>query len=461
MIVKFPMLILASLLVTLTAFFSACRKAEEWDAESFNEWYSGGKQTIFNRGVSAYSTIFPEISGLNEFRHEVGDLAFEAKFVTGGSLNPGLGPLYNSVSCTSCHINDGRGTPVGPGTNVVSLLFRLSIQGEDEHGGPLPAPGFGGQLQQNSIFGYQSEARINISYNEVAGQYPDGGSYSLRHPNYLLTDSYIEFPAGMMISPRIAPPVFGLGLIEGIAEHTILEYADEFDTDGDGISGKPNYVWDVVNNRHSLGRFGWKANQPSVLQQTAGALNEDMGITNFVFPVESSFGQPQFPGEFTHTDLSDSLTQMIAFYIQSLAVPARRNATAENVMFGKKLFNDIGCSACHRPMMKTAVNVAYPEVSNQIIFPYSDFLLHDMGDGLADNRPDYLADGKEWRTPPLWGIGLTTIVNGHNNFLHDGRARTLEEAILWHGGEAEQAKQKFVVLSVSQRTAVISFLRSL
>ncbi len=448
--------------VLIMGVFQACQKPDEWDAETRNEWYSGGKQTVFNRGVGAYSMMFPEISPINDFRHEVGDLAFEAKFVTGGVLNPGLGPIYNSVSCTSCHINDGRGTPIGPGTNMISLLFRLSLPGEDEHGGPVAVPGYGTQLQQNAIFGVTPEAKVNISYTEIPGTYPDGTSYSLRQPLYSFSNAYLPMPAAMQFSPRIAPPVFGLGLIEAISEQTILEHEDEFDRDGDGISGRANYVWDVVNQRTTLGRFGWKANQPSLLQQTAGAFQEDMGITNFVFPQESAHGQSQANGLYTAThDLSDSLLHAVTFYVQTLAVPARRNADAESVIAGKKIFNRIGCSSCHRPMMKTAVNVSFPEVSHQIIFPYSDFLLHDMGEGLADYRSDYKANGYEWRTPPLWGIGLTSIVNGHNNYLHDGRARSLEEAILWHGGEASQANESFKNLSQAERNQLLLFLRSL
>lgn len=458
---KHKVVLSTSLVVFVIAVFSACQKPEEWDAENLNEWYSGGKQTVFNRGVGAFSSIFPEISPLNDFRHEVGDLAFEAKFVTSGILNPGLGPIYNSVSCTSCHINDGRGTPIGPGTNIISLLFRLSMPGTNEHGGPVPVPGFGGQLQHNAIFGYQPEARVNISYTEVEGTYPDGSTYSLRHPVYTFTDAYTPMPAGTMISPRIAPPVFGLGLIEAISESTILEYEDEFDGDGNGISGKANYVWDINAHRPAIGRFGWKANQPNLLQQTAAAYNEDMGITNFLFPHDNSHGQPQGSDNIHGMEVSDSLVHFVTMYIQTLAVPARRSATAENVVLGKKIFNEMGCASCHRPMVMTAVNVAFPEVSNQIIFPYSDFLLHDMGDALADNRPDFLANGNEWRTPALWGIGLTSTVNGHSNFLHDGRARTLEEAILWHGGEAFQAKERFVNLSSTERSALLAFLRSL
>jgi len=448
-------------ILALIVMLAACRKAEEWNAEEYNEWFSGGKQTVWETGAGAFSAMFPEISERNDRVHETGDIAFESTFVSGGALHPGLGPLFNSVACTSCHINDGRGTPIGPGTQMISLLFRLSVPGENEFGGPLPAPGFGGQLQQNAIFGSVAEAHIDISYVEQVGNYPDGETYSLRIPDYQVTSSYIPLPAGLMNSPRIAPPVFGLGLLQAVSENTILQYEDEGDTDGDGISGKPNYVWDFEKHQRRLGRFGWKAGQPSILQQVAAAYNEDMGITNFIFAHESAYGQSQDTGIAGDYEVTDSLLHAVAHYVSTLAVPARRMANDETVIAGKKIFNAIGCAACHRPMVQTEVNQAFAEVSNQYIFPYTDMLLHDMGEGLADHRPDFEADGFEWRTPPLWGIGLTEVVNGHNNFLHDGRARTLKEAVLWHGGEAQSSHDRFIALSAKEREEVMVFLRSL
>jgi CxxC motif-containing protein (DUF1111 family) len=259
----------------------------------------------------------------------------------------------------------------------------------------------------------------------------------------------------------MAPPVFGLGLLEAIPEMTILGLQDVSDANGDGISGKANRSWNVKENKMTLGRFGWKAAAPSILQQIAEAYKEDMGVTNFLFPVESTYGQSQYINYYNHTDLSDSLLYMNEFYVKTLAVPARRNVTDPEVIQGKKVFADANCIACHVPSHRTAVNVAFPPLSNQLIFPYTDLLVHDMGPGLADNRPDYLADGQEWRTPPLWGIGLTEVVNGHSNFLHDGRARSFMEAILWHGGEAENSKQYVKNLPKADRDALVKFLKSL
>jgi CxxC motif-containing protein (DUF1111 family) len=264
-----------------------------------------------------------------------------------------------------------------------------------------------------------------------------------------------------MISPRMAPPVFGVGLLENIPESTILSFADENDADGDGISGKPNYVYNSYSGKTELGRFGLKANNPNILLQVAGAYQQDIGVTNYVFKNESSAGQSQSDGLNDDPELPDSILNAVAFYVRTLAVPARRNTTDPDVMAGEKIFTQINCSGCHKPTVQTGVNVAYPYLSNQRIHPYTDLLLHDMGDALADNRPDFLATGKEWRTAPLWGIGLFQKTNGVPFYLHDGRARTLEEAILWHGGEAEKSKQQFMRLSQSDRSKLIKFLNSL
>jgi CxxC motif-containing protein (DUF1111 family) len=452
----------SALFFMLIVFVDACRKPEELQEEDLNEWLSGGSQTVFDAGGGAFGHSFSGLSGINAFNHGVGDRAFSSSFVSAPSpINQGLGPVFNSVSCFSCHISDGRGRPQESNGQMVSMLFRLSVPGVDEHGGPMDAPNFGGQLQQRAIFGKQPEATLDIQYSYQSYAFADGESYELRTPIYTIQNPYTNLPAGLMLSPRVAPPVFGLGLIEAIPEWAVIANADEFDTNADGISGKANYVWDVVNQKKSLGRFGWKAGNPSLLQQSAGAYNQDMGITNFIFPNESCANQPQYDHLNDEVEVSDSLLHAVAFYMKTLAVPARRNVNDLQVKKGKQIFMQANCNACHKPMFKTDVNVAFKEISNQTIFPYTDLLLHDMGSGLADNRPDNYADGQEWKTPALWGIGLTQVVNGHNNFLHDGRARTLLEAIMWHGGEANAAKLYVTQLNKAEREALIKFLQSL
>jgi CxxC motif-containing protein (DUF1111 family) len=442
--------------------FQSCRKPKEVKEEDLNEWYSGGKQTTFASGTSAFGQAFTGLTEQKEGLHEFGDAAFEATFNSDNrQLNHGLGPIFNNQSCGFCHVADGRGKAPMAGEALSSLLLRISIPGEGPHGEPLAVPGFGGQLQQRGIFGVLAEAGINVSYTETSYQFPDGEQYTLRKPMYTIVNPYIPMPGGVMVSARMATPVFGLGLLEAIDESAILNKADEGDSDGDGISGKPNYVYDIMSGTTKLGRFGWKAAQPSIIQQSAAAYVEDIGVTSMIFPSESSWGQSQYDNKNDDHELGDSTLYAVAYYIKTLAVPGRRNANDATVKNGKLLFNSIGCARCHVSSYTTKADMAFPEVSNQLIYPYTDLLLHDMGGDLADNRPDFKASGNEWRTAPLWGIGLTTTVNGHNNFLHDGRARSLTEAIMWHGGEAGGAKQKFESLSKSNRDALLKFLASL
>lgn len=441
--------------------FSQCHKAQQFPEDEFDERLSGGAATIFDASSRAFTHAIPSLSGHDLFVHELGDAGFEQTFVAAPApLHGGLGPIFNNVSCISCHHNDGKGIPTAGFANS-SLLFRLSKNGQDAFGGPMGVPGFGGQLQDQAVQGSVPEGKVIISYTEQKVRYPDGSTASLRVPQYTLTQTYLPLAAGFALSPRMAPPVFGLGLLELIPEQTLLQLADPTDADGDGISGKVNYVWDAEHQRKAVGRFGLKANMPSILTQVAGAYNQDMGITNQIFPVESSFGQLQAPAANAQTDLADTMLQAVAFYVKTLAVPARRDTRDPVVMQGQKLFAQIQCARCHQPTLQTGVDVRSSYLSNQRIHPYTDLLLHDMGNGLADNRPDFEANGHEWRTPPLWGIGLFEKVNGTPYFLHDGRARSLEEAILWHGGEAEHSKEQFMQLGRTDRDAVLRFLRSL
>ena len=458
---RIPRTMWVAVLVCAPGLFMMCNKPGDFAEENFDPRLSGGAATVFDATSKSFSHMVDGLKEYDEHIHELGDGQFEQSFVTAPApVNSGLGPIFNNVSCISCHHNDGKGTPTAGAVNS-SLLIRLSLPGQDEHGGPVAVPGYGLQLQDVSVFGKQPEARVNISYTESTFTFPDGEQASLRKPDYTLLTPYMALPAGYMLSPRMAPPVFGLGLIEAVPESTILSFADEDDTNGDGISGKPNYVWNGYTQKMELGRFGLKANAPSLQIQVAGAYQQDMGVSSYVFPTESSIGQSQGDGYKDDPEIPDSLMNSVAFYVRTLAVPARRNVTDANVVEGEKIFTQINCVACHKPTVYTGVNTNLPTLSNQRIHPYADFLLHDMGDGLADGRPDFRANGQEWRTATLWGIGLFPKTNGTAFYLHDGRARTLEEAILWHGGEAEQAKQKFVQLTTTERKSLISFLKSL
>ena len=441
--------------------FTMCNKAGVFNADGYDARLSGGMATVFDETSKAFTNAIPALGARDERVHEIGDIAFSKTFITAPApVNSGLGPVFNNVSCISCHHNDGKGTPTA-GQITSSLLFRLSMPGTDTNGGALPIPGFGLQLQDQAVLGKSPEARINISYTENVFTYPDGNTASLRTPTYTLQNPYRALPAGYLLSPRLAPPVFGLGLLENISEASILANSDENDANNDGISGRPNYVWNPYTNKKELGRFGLKANTSSLLIQAAAAYQQDMGITSYVFPQESSYGQPQADNLADDPELPDSVLNATHFYVRTLSVPARRNVLDATNLSGEKIFTQIKCSACHIPTIQTNVNVTLAAVSAQRIHPFTDLLLHDMGDGLADNRPDFLATGKEWRTTPLWGIGLFDKTNGTPFYLHDGRARSIEEAILWHGGEALQARTQFTRLSQSDRAAVLQFLKSL
>ena len=423
--------------------------------------FAGGETTIFDATSNAYATPAPNLSASNFDKHMAGDLTFEQTFVTSPSqVNAGLGPIFNNNSCVSCHVKNGRGEPSINGDELSSFLIRLSVPGEDENGAPIPVPNFGTQLQNRAIYGEDREA--GFIANEVAKivEFTDGTTTTIYKPEYILTDPYMPLPADLMISPRVAPAVFGLGLLEAISEADLIANSDEHDMDGDGISGKPNLVWDVPSQSHVVGRFGWKAETSTSIQQSAAAYNDDMGITTWIFPNENCYDQPNCFGDDQMIDIDDEILDLTTFYFQSLAVPAVRNYDDSQVLEGKELFNQANCNSCHIPKHMTAEGVI-PEVSHQTIFPYTDLLLHDMGDDLADNRPIFEANGKEWRTPPLWGIGLLPVVNGHTRLLHDGRARNISEAILWHGGEAEDSKQAYIEMTQKEREALLSFLNAL
>ncbi|WP_330205181.1 di-heme oxidoredictase family protein [Cyanobacterium sp. DS4] len=420
----------------------------------------GGKTTVFNRTSSAYEQHSAGLNPEQIQRHRDGDMAFEAVFVTPpATVNAGLGPLFNNSSCAGCHIRNGRGLP-----KKGQILARVSQDKITSLTSPLnyhleksvymdntpPVPGLGTQIQDLGVYGYSPEAEVNINWLEIQESYGDGKPYSLRYPQAQITlKNGKPLSSDVQTSLRIPSPVFGVGLLEAIEEEDILALADEKDTNKDGISGKANRVWDEEKQSLALGRFGWKANQPNLLQQSASAYVNDMGVTN-----------PLFPENDGSMDIDEQILTDATFYVQTLAVPARNLVNSAQVKKGEKLFAEANCIGCHVTTLKTG-NYFVNAIAHQTIHPYSDLLLHDMGEGLADNRPDFQASGKEWRTTPLWGIGVTQTVLPYSGYLHDGRARTLEEAILWHGGEAQTSKEIFRNMAQDDRIALIRFLKSL
>lgn len=461
------------ILMVFVVIMHACVKPTPFPASEENPYLSAGNETVFDISNSAFGDDFPVLNGPGlTLLHDNGEVIFNEVFFPAPSYYyTGLGPVYNNNSCNACHGGVGEGNPPAPGAPLGSMLFRISIPGTDPHGGPNPVPGFGGQLQNLAVTGVQPEGTVNISYTDYNFQFADGSSYQLQVPSYTVAQTYTSYPGNAMLSPRVAPRLIGLGLLEAVPETEILQNVNNAlaVNDTTQINGKPNYVWDYTNNKLELGRFGWKSEQPTIKQQLAAAYQEDMGVTNSVFPQESSYGQPQYnavqsiistPGE-PSPELLDSTLYANVFYIQTLGVPARRNVYNPQVLRGQQIFQQAQCASCHLPTMTTGIDVAFPELSNVTIHPYTDLLLHDMGSGLADNRPTYKATGRQYRTAPLWGIGLVPIVDPSGQYLHDGRARTLMEAIMWHGGEAYNAKQYVKNLSASDRAALIAFLQSL
>lgn len=376
----------------------------------------------------------------------------------------GLGPIYNQLSCASCHPKNGRGQPPkNPLQAMRSMLVRLSLPGQDAHGGPLPHPVYGNQLNEQGIPGVPGEGSVSVEYREFPVTLPEGEAIKLRRPQYRFAElHYGPLNAGIQFSPRVGPPVFGLGLLEAVPEQTLLQLAEQGRQQG--VSGRPNVVWDAEKQRPAIGRFGLKANVATLRQQITGAFIGDMGITSALHPEENCTAAQiacrQSPSA-RQPELSNAQLDAMLLYLRLLQVPARRNGDDPIVRQGEQTFTAIGCAACHVPVLKTGDFSPLPALSGQTLHPYSDLLLHDMGDDLADHRPDFQADGREWRTPPLWGIGLIERINEHSYFLHDGRARNLTEAVLWHGGEALPARQRFAALSADKCRALMRFLESL
>ncbi|HEY4344998.1 MAG TPA: di-heme oxidoredictase family protein [Parvibaculum sp.] len=378
----------------------------------------------------------------------------------------GLGPVFNRVSCSGCHTRDGRGRPpLAVGEPFDSMLLRISIPGKDANGGPKPHPAYGDQINDRSILGVPAEAKVNLKWETIHGAYDDGTAYELQKPIFTITDlAFGPLGDNIMVSPRVANQVFGLGLLEAVYEDDILKNADPDDRDGDGVSGRPNWVPDPETGKKVVGRFGWKANQPTLRAQDTAAAFGDVGLSTTIHPgqnctsVQTACAAAIDGGK---PELSDEFLDKLILYSRTLAVPARRNSHDPQVMAGGDLFAKIGCAACHTPTMKSGAMASPISLANQTFHAFTDLLLHDMGPELADGRPDFEATGSEWRTPPLWGIGLIPDVNDHDRLLHDGRARGVAEAILWHGGEGEAARERFKALNAKERASLVAFVNSL
>lgn len=443
---------------------------------------AGTSEKDVNR--DAFSQSSANITFEEEGNFKLGNALFRKNWVSSPSstqASDGLGPLFNERACQNCHLKDGRGRPPEGDAGSTSMFLRLARDaGSAEERAALaghealnfPDPVYGSQLQELAVPGLKGEGRMRVDYQEQKVTLGDGAVVSLRKPSYTIENlGHGPLDPRTTLSPRLTPPMIGLGLIEQIAPADILAHADPDDRDGDGISGRPNIVRDELSGQVTLGRFGWKAQTASIRQQAADAFAADIGISTPEMPkpwgdcteaekdclampngVQQRLGTAEAP---------PPVMDLVTFYSQNLAVPARRDLDRPDVLAGKKQFYEMGCIACHTPKFVTMRGTPNKAQAFQLIWPYSDFLLHDMGEGLADGQRVGEATGSEWRTPPLWGIGLTATVNGNAFYLHDGRARTLAEAILWHGGEGQKARDRFAGAAAADREALIKFLESL
>lgn len=440
--------------------------------------YSGGDTTyvipraqMADRG--AFSRPAENLSLTRKGDHFAGNSFFQNAWVTAPAstkARDGLGPLFNTMSCQSCHIKDGRGRPPEDDEEILSMLIRISVEGGEDHDakerlGVYPDPVYGTQIQNHGIAHVKPEASVLVKWKEIEGTFPDGSVYQLRSPEIEFTYlGYGKLSDNLLVSPRVTPALIGVGLLDTIPDATLEQLSDPFDKNDDGISGRLNQVWSAELGKVTNGRFGWKAEQPTIRQQVAAAFAGDIGVTSSLFPGDtlSAIQREMIDAPDGGTpEVSDEILDLVAFYCKTLAVPARRSHDQETIVKGEALFREANCIACHVEALTTGIDIDFPELSKQVIHPYTDLLLHDMGEGLADNRPSFEASGQEWRTPPLWGIGLVYRVNRHTLFLHDGRARNMEEAILWHGGEAETSRDAYMNLSAEERRMLLAFLKSL
>ncbi|MCA1438769.1 c-type cytochrome [Ensifer sp. IC4062] len=453
-------------------------------AEQFEALSAGAATTIAPVDRQVFSQFSANLPFEAEQNFKLGKALFEKLWVSSPSstqASDGLGPLYNARSCESCHPRDGRGRPPEGASDSMSMFYRLARAPRDDAEREMiashtalnfPDPVYGAQLQDSAVPGLAAEGRVAITYTEERVRLAGGETVSLRKPHYTIAGlGYGPLDPTTTLSPRVASPMIGLGLIETIHEADIFALADPEDRDRDGISGRPALIRDAKTGTMMLGRFGWKAQSPTLRRQTADAFAIDIGLSS---PdddrshgdcTEAQTGCRAFPTGVQErlgpVEAPDPVLGLVTFYASNLAVPARRKASFPETLRGKRLFYESGCTGCHAPKFVTRRDASHKEQAFQLIWPYSDFLLHDMGEALADGQQVGVADSREWRTPPLWGIGLTQTVSGHTFFLHDGRARNLAEAILWHGGEAEKARNAFAALPKDDRKALITFLESL
>lgn len=424
---------------------------------SLNFWSESREHLPSNKQIDGLSDV-----AIDQFM--LGRSFFTVPWVAAPSATTardGLGPLFNANACTACH-RPSRHKQIFDDDDNRLLVFKLSQPNKHTYGQydqiTPTDPTYGSQLAINGIHGVPFEAKTDILWQYSRQTLADGTVINLRKPIPQVSQwQYGKPHSQTRVSLRIAPLLIGVGLLEKIADEDILSAIDSKDSNQDGIFGKVNHTFDIANNRLAIGRFGHKASMPSILMQTADAAFNDMGLTNPLYPNENCTPQQilcikaprSLPTPEGHLDLPMHRLQAIAFYLENLKAPENISSTKQHQ--GQALFKDLQCATCHTPIQKTHDGIVFQ--------PYSNLLLHDMGAELADARPEYDASPQFWRTAPLWGLGAKARAN--IPLLHDGRARNITEAILWHGGEAEQSKQKFSNLDKYQRNSLLDFLDTL
>jgi len=423
----------------------------------------GGPATVDDDSPNAFNIPTPGLTSDERRAFSVGNSFFRDNWVIAPASaegRDGLGPLFNANSCSACHAEDGRGHPPRE-VGEVGVGMVVFASPRDADGSPHPT--YGHQLQDQAVPGVRPEARIALKAEAVSGAYADGAPYELRRWRIAVEEPAYGPLGDVRLSMRIGQQLCGMGLLEAVGDATILSREDPDDRDGDGVSGRAHRATGADGTK-GIGRFGWKASQPTIEGQVIAALHGDIGITSATRPAEdltdaeratihaASGGSPEIDAR---------KVARIAHYTRALGVPRQRKPDDPSVVRGGALFAAARCSACHVPEMRTGSSSPIAVLRDSVIRPYTDLLLHDMGEGLADDRRDGDASGREWRTPPLWGLGLLETVNPEARYLHDGRARSIEEAILWHGGEAQRSRDAFAAMPSTDRAALVAFLKSL
>jgi len=449
----------------------------KYDLEKYEALSGGAGTSNAIPSINSFSFASANLDFEGKQKFQIGNGLFTKLWVSSPSstkASDGLGPLFNARSCQRCHLKDGRGHPPQNKNDLkVSMLMQLSAHEKllknTDYVVPKPDPVYGFQLQDNAVAGINSEGTFTVDYTEKTIELNGGELVSLRIPHYNISNlNYGDLHENTKFSPRVAQQMIGMGLLEAIHENDIIKLSDPMDLDKDGISGKVSWIYDKSFSQKKLGRFGWKATNATVIEQSASAFFHDMGLSSKI--KSDSFGDctykqtkciNAFHGDDGDYEVPNNFLEFVTFYAKNLAVPKRRDVSSKEVLAGKKIFFEAGCGNCHHPKFVTNRKAENKEHQFQLIWPYTDLLLHDMGPELSDNRPFGSASGSEWRTPPLWGIGLTELVSDHTFFLHDGRARNLKEAILWHGGEGAQSRDYFKNLSNDSREKLLKFLNSL